>query len=69
DNTFASPWAQRPLALGFDLVVHSATKFLNGHSDVIGGVAIVGGEPRQAALREQLGFLHNAIGSVAGPFD
>lgn len=69
DNTFASPWAQRPLALGFDLVAHSATKFLNGHSDVIGGVAIVGGEPRQAALREQLGFLHNAIGSVAGPFD
>lgn len=69
DNTFASPWAQRPLALGFDLVVHSATKYLNGHSDVIGGVAIAGGEPRQAALREQLTFLHNAIGSVASPFD
>lgn len=69
DNTFASPWAQRPLELGFDLVLHSATKYLNGHSDVIGGVVVVGGEPRQAALREQLTFLHNAIGSVAGPFD
>ena len=69
DNTFASPWAQQPLALGFDLVVHSATKYLNGHSDVIGGIAIVGGEPRQAHLREKLEFLHNAVGSVAGPFD
>jgi len=69
DNTFASPWAQRPLELGFDLVVHSATKYLNGHSDVIGGIAVVGGEPRQAALREKLEFLHNAVGSVAGPFD
>ena len=69
DNTFASPWAQQPLALGFDLVVHSATKYLNGHSDVIGGIAVVGGEPRQAALREQLEFLHNAVGSVSGPFD
>ena len=69
DNTFASPWAQRPLELGFDLVMHSATKYLNGHSDVISGVLVVGGEPRQAELREQLEFLHNAIGSVAGPFD
>jgi cystathionine gamma-lyase len=69
DNTFASPWAQRPLELGFDLVMHSATKYLNGHSDVISGVLVVGGEPRQAALREQLEFLHNAVGSVAGPFD
>jgi cystathionine gamma-lyase len=69
DNTFASPWGQRPLELGFDLVVHSATKYLNGHSDVIGGIAIVGGEARQAALREKLEFLHNAVGSVAGPFD
>ncbi|WP_457325238.1 trans-sulfuration enzyme family protein, partial [Roseateles sp. P5_E11] len=69
DNTFASPWAQRPLELGFDLVVHSATKYLNGHSDVIGGIAVVGGEPRQAELREKLEFLHNAVGSVAGPFD
>ena len=44
DNTFASPWVQRPLELGFDIVVHSTTKYLNGHSDVIGGVAIVGSE-------------------------
>ncbi|MDL5031754.1 PLP-dependent aspartate aminotransferase family protein [Pelomonas sp. APW6] len=69
DNTFASPWAQRPLELGFDLVLHSATKYLNGHSDVIGGVVVVGGEARQAAVREQLGFLHNAVGAIAGPFD
>lgn len=69
DNTFASPWGQRPLSLGFDAVLHSATKYLNGHSDVISGVVVVGGEARQAALREQLEFLHNAVGSVAGPFD
>lgn len=69
DNTFASPWAQRPLELGFDLVLHSATKYLNGHSDVISGVVVVGGEERQAPLREQLEFLHNAVGSIAGPFD
>ena len=69
DNTFASPWIQRPLELGFDVVVHSATKYLNGHSDVIGGVAVVGGEARHAELREQLGFLQNAVGAIAGPFD
>lgn len=69
DNTFASPWSQRPLEHGFDVVMHSATKYLNGHSDVISGVLVVGGEPRQAAMREQLEFLHNAVGSVAGPFD
>ncbi len=69
DNTFASPWGQRPLSLGFDAVLHSATKYLNGHSDVISGVVVVGGEARQAALREQLEFLHNAVGSIAGPFD
>ncbi|MEO4048619.1 PLP-dependent aspartate aminotransferase family protein [Pseudomonas sp. CAU 1711] len=69
DNTFASPWVQRPLELGFDLVVHSTTKYLNGHSDVIGGVAVVGGEPRHAELRERLGFLQNAVGAIAGPFD
>ena len=69
DNTFASPWVQRPLELGFDVVVHSATKYLNGHSDVIGGIAIVGGEPHQQALRERLGFLQNAVGAIAGPFD
>jgi len=69
DNTFASPWVQRPLELGFDLVVHSTTKYLNGHSDVIGGVAVVGTEPRQAEWRERLGFLQNAVGAIAGPFD
>ncbi|UVE18117.1 cystathionine gamma-synthase [Pseudomonas sp. LS44] len=69
DNTFASPWIQRPLELGFDVVVHSTTKYLNGHSDVIGGIAIVGGEVRNAELRERLGFLQNAVGAIAGPFD
>jgi len=69
DNTFASPFVQRPLELGFDIVVHSTTKYLNGHSDVIGGVAVVGTEPRQAEWRERLGFLQNAVGAIAGPFD
>ena len=69
DNTFASPWVQRPLELGFDIVVHSTTKYLNGHSDVIGGVAIVGDEPRLAPIVERLGFLQNAVGGIAGPFD
>jgi len=69
DNTFASPWGQNPLALGFDIIVHSTTKYLNGHSDVVGGVAVVGKEPRQAAWAEQLAFLHNAVGAIAGPFD
>jgi cystathionine gamma-lyase len=69
DNTFASPWLQRPLELGFDIVVHSTTKYLNGHSDVIGGVAIVGKEPRQAEWLERLGFLQNAVGAIASPFD
>jgi cystathionine gamma-lyase len=69
DNTFASPWVQRPLELGFDVVVHSTTKYLNGHSDVIGGVAIVGDDPRLAPIVERLGFLQNAIGGIAGPFD
>ena len=69
DNTFASPWIQRPLELGFDLVVHSTTKYLNGHSDIIGGVAIVGGEPRQGPWRERLAYLQNAVGAIAGPFD
>jgi len=69
DNTFASPWVQRPLELGFDIVVHSTTKYLNGHSDVIGGVAIVGQEARHDAIRERLGFLQNAVGAIAGPFD
>jgi cystathionine beta-lyase/cystathionine gamma-synthase len=69
DNTFASPWGQNPLAVGFDIVVHSTTKYLNGHSDVVGGIAVVGNEPRQADWAEQLAFLHNAVGAIAGPFD
>ncbi|MGQ0501183.1 MAG: trans-sulfuration enzyme family protein [Panacagrimonas sp.] len=66
DNTFASPWLQRPLELGFDLVMHSATKYLNGHSDMVGGVVVAGAN---ADLAERLGFLQNAVGAVAGPFD
>jgi cystathionine gamma-lyase len=66
DNTFASPWIQHPLALGFDIVVHSTTKYLNGHSDVIGGIAVVG---QNAELAERLGFLQNSVGAIAGPFD
>ncbi len=69
DNTFASPCLQRPLEHGFDVVVHSTTKYLNGHSDVIGGMAVVAGGARQAAWREQLAFLQNAVGAIAGPFD
>ena len=65
DNTFATPWIQRPLELGADIVMHSATKFLNGHSDMVGGVAVVGDEE----LAERIGFLQNAIGAVGGPFD
>ncbi len=65
DNTFASPWIQRPLEHGFDIVVHSATKYLNGHSDVIGGVMVV----RDPDLGERLAFLQNATGAVPGPFD
>jgi cystathionine gamma-lyase len=69
DNTFASPYVQRPLELGFDVVVHSTTKYLNGHSDVIGGVAVVGKDARLGAVRERLGFLQNSVGAIAGPFD
>ena len=69
DNTFASPWIQRPLELGFDIVVHSATKYLNGHSDIIGGVVVIGGEAHLAPLAERLGYLQNAVGGVIGPFD
>jgi cystathionine gamma-lyase len=69
DNTFASPIVQRPLESGIDIVVHSTTKFMNGHSDVIGGIAVVGGEPHQAAWCEQLGFLQNSVGAIQGPFD
>lgn len=66
DNTFATPLIQRPLELGFDIVVHSATKYLNGHSDVIGGIAIVGNNLELAA---QIAFLQNGVGAIAGPFD
>lgn len=66
DNTFATPLIQRPLEYGFDIVMHSATKYLNGHSDVIGGIAVVG---ENAELAERLGFLQNAVGAVPGPFD
>jgi cystathionine gamma-lyase len=69
DNTFASPWIQRPLELGFDIVVHSATKYLNGHSDMVGGVVVVGTEPRLAPLAERLAYLQNAVGGIGGPFD
>jgi len=65
DNTFASPWIQRPLEHGFDVVVHSATKYLNGHSDIISGVAVT----RRDDLAEKLGYLQNAVGSVPSPFD
>jgi len=66
DNTFCSPILQRPLEYGADLVLHSATKYLNGHSDMIGGVVVVGDN---SELREQMAFLHNSVGAVAGPFD
>src|SRR6185437_12695257 len=64
DNTFASPYVQRPLELGFDVVMHSATKYLNGHSDMVGGVVVIG-DNRE--LGDQLAFLQNAVGAVAGP--
>ncbi len=66
DNTFASPYLQRPLEHGFGLVMHSATKYLNGHSDVVNGMLVVGDD---AELAERLTFLQNAVGAVAGPFD
>ncbi len=66
DNTFASPWIQRPIEAGFDIVFHSATKYLNGHSDMIGGIAVVG---ENADLADRLGFLQNAVGGIQGPFD
>ena len=66
DNTFASPYLQRPLAFSFDLVVHSVTKYLNGHSDMVGGAVVVG-ENRE--LGDRIAFLQNAVGSVLGPFD
>ena len=66
DNTFASPILQRPLELGAHLVMHSATKYLNGHSDIVGGIAVVGDD---AELAEKMTYLQNAVGGVQGPFD
>ena len=66
DNTFCSPMVQRPLEHGAHMVMHSATKYLNGHSDMVGGVIVVGNEPE---LAEQMTFLQNAVGGVQGPFD
>jgi cystathionine gamma-lyase len=66
DNTFCSPMLQRPIEYGASIVVHSATKYLNGHSDMVGGVAVIG---EDKALAEQMAFLQNSVGAVAGPFD
>ncbi|HVC30327.1 MAG TPA: PLP-dependent aspartate aminotransferase family protein [Steroidobacteraceae bacterium] len=66
DNTFATPFVQRPLEHGFDIVVHSTTKYLNGHSDCLGGAAVVRAD---SPLAERLAYLQNALGSVPGPFD
>jgi cystathionine beta-lyase/cystathionine gamma-synthase len=66
DNTFATPWLQRPIETGFDIVIHSATKYLNGHSDMVGGVAVIG---KNKELADQIAFLQNAVGAIAGPFD
>ena len=66
DNTFCSPMLQRPLEFGADLVLHSATKYLNGHSDMVGGIVVAG---ENAELAEQMAFLQNSVGAVAGPFD
>jgi len=66
DNTFASPYVQNPLEFGFDIVVHSTTKYLNGHSDMVGGCAIVGDNEE---LADKLRFLQNAVGAIQGPFD
>jgi cystathionine gamma-lyase len=65
DNTFASPWIQRPLEHGIDIVAHSTTKYLNGHSDIVGGCVVT----NNAELTQRLRFLHNAVGAIAGPFD
>ena len=65
DNTFATPWSQQPLGLGADIVMHSATKYLNGHSDIIGGVLVT----KDPELATQIKFLQNSVGGVMGPFD
>ena len=68
DNTFASPILQRPLELGCDVVIHSATKYLNGHSDMVGGIAVVD-DAKNKELGDKLAFIQNAVGSVLGPMD
>ena len=65
DNTFATPWGQQPLALGCDIVVHSVTKYLSGHSDMVGGIAVSATDE----LAERLAYLQNSVGAIAGPFD
>ena len=65
DNTFATPYLQRPLEFGCDIVMHSATKFINGHSDMVGGIAVTNDD----ALAERLAYLQNSIGAILGPFD
>src|SRR5262249_26885080 len=69
DNTFSTPWIQRPLELGFDLFVHSATKYLNGHSHIVSGIAVAGNQEHLAPIVTRLGFLPNAARAIAGPFD
>ena len=64
DITFASPWVQRPLEYGIDIVVHSATKYINGHSDIIGGMVVT-----TKSIRNASAYLQNAVGAIAGPFD
>ena len=66
DNTFASPYVQRPLEFGFDAVMHSTTKYVSGHSDIVGGALVVG---QNKELADQIGFLQNAVGAVSSPFD
>jgi len=66
DNTFATPYNQKPIEIGFDMVMHSATKYVNGHSDMVGGLLVVGDNDE---LAEEVAFLQNSIGAVAGPFD
>lgn len=66
DNTFATPCVQQPLRLGFDMVMHSATKYLNGHSDMVGGVVVIGEDEE---LADRVGFIQNSAGAVSGPFD
>ena len=67
DNTFCSPWVQRPIDHGIDITMHSATKYLNGHSDVVGGICVTA--PGRDEIQDQLSYLQNAVGSVLGPFD